>query len=443
MPPPDMRTPQQVRTLLAARFRRDYPSWAQRRGSWPLHISLQEPGTAQRRADPVACHAWADSWRDYPGPGTVTWANRDFRTGVHPMPKTLVLARAYDVAAADPGTATVWQRCGARLAELTRHFPDARLGPLVRRITELADADHRRLVTTASWLRANPSSGMLLRQLPIEGIDTKWLQRHAPLVLALLGDDPDASTAADPDTGPASGPGPDAGPNPGPGSDAGTGDAGATADDTGAGATARLRLYRRLGLRVPPELIQVAVLDPELRHQIGGMRHLAASTDDLNRWEQTPDTVVILEAKETGYAVTTDHPGAVILHGQGFSVAAYARIGWVRTARRVIYWGDLDLPGLHFVDDLRGHGIDARTILTDRATLDRYRHLAVDGAGTTRSSLPHLTPDEMALYRHLAEHAAATGTGLLLEQERILWPDAYRALVEAMASPSEPAAARP
>ena len=39
-----------------------------------------------------------------------------------------------------------------------------------------------------TWLRANPASGMLLRQLPIEGIDTKWLSSHAQLILALLGD---------------------------------------------------------------------------------------------------------------------------------------------------------------------------------------------------------------------------------------------------------------
>jgi Uncharacterized protein conserved in bacteria N-term (DUF3322) len=31
-------------------------------------------------------------------------------------------------------------------------------------------------------------SGLLLRQLPIEGIGTKWLAQYAVLVLALLGD---------------------------------------------------------------------------------------------------------------------------------------------------------------------------------------------------------------------------------------------------------------
>ena len=231
---------------------------------------------------------------------------------------------------------------------LQRTFPQARFTGIIRRITDLDDRDYQRLVTTVTWLRANPVSGMLLRQLPIEGIDTKWLSSHAQLILALLGDSdhgpvPDSSQAV-----------------PAPGA---------------------RRLHERLGLRVPPDLIQVAVLDPSLRAQLAGMRHLAASVEDLNRWEHRPDTVVILENKETGYAITDDHPGTVVLHGQGFSVACYARIGWVRTARIVIYWGDIDAPGLQFVNDLRGHGITVSTILMDTATLHRFRHLAADGAG--------------------------------------------------------------
>ena len=52
------------------------------------------------------------------------------------------------------------------------------------------------------------------------------------------------------------------------------------------------------------------------------MRHLAASVEDLNGGSTAPTPYVILENKETGYAITDDHPGTVVLHGQGFSVAA-------------------------------------------------------------------------------------------------------------------------
>ena len=391
-----MLQPDQVTAQLQARFGRDYADWARGRGTWPLRIGLRPPTTAERAADPVACHAWAARWRGYTGPGTIEETSARFPTGIHLTPKTLSLASPGEAAQASVATCATWRRCGQRLTSLQQQFPRARFERIIRRLTELDDRTYGQLTATAAWLHAHPTSGMLLRQLPIEGIGTKWLAQHAVLVLALLGD-PDLPAA-----------------------------------DENEPASARIRLHQRLGLRTTPDLVQVAVLDSALRAQVGGMRHFAASVEDLRGWPQRPRTVVILENKETGYAVTGDHPGVVILHGHGFSVVSYARIPWTQTAASVIYWGDLDLPGLQFLSDLRGLGVAARSILTDLATFRRYRHLAVAGAGPQRTTVPHLTPVEQELYEHLARHAAGTGEGLLLEQERIPWPEAYLALAQAM-----------
>jgi hypothetical protein len=330
----------------------------------------------------------------------VRYANQRFPTGIHAMPQALVLERPADVAAAHPHTQQTWQRCGQRMVALQRAFPRARFDGVIRRITELPAGDYERLANTVAWLRDNPTSGMLLRQLPIEGIDTKWLARHAHVVLAMLGEhdiDPDQET-----------------------------------DEP-----RRLRLHRRLGLRVPPDLIQVAVLDPALRAHLAGMRHFAASIDDLNGWRHRPNTIVILENKETGYALTDDHADAVVLHGEGLSVAHYARIAWVRQAEKVIYWGDIDAAGLQFVNDLRSYGVRVITVMMDTATLDRFLSLAVDGAGPQRSQLPRLTDEEQLLYQRLVDHAANHQTGLLLEQERIPWQYAYPVLITAMAGNAE------
>jgi hypothetical protein len=202
-------------------------------------------------------------------------------------------------------------------------------------------------------------------------------------------------------------------------------------DDRPLTLSRRREIHRRLGLRTPPELVQVAVPCPSLRKQIGGMRHLAASIDDLNGWTELPDVVVIIENKETAYALTTDHPGVVVLHGEGFDVASYARITWVPTAAKVVYWGDIDLPGLHFLDDLRAYGVRVQSVLMDLATLARFRHLAVEGAAPLRKNIHHLEGPERDLYQHLVDHARATGRGLLLEQERILWTHAETVLLSA------------
>jgi hypothetical protein len=401
-----MRQPDEITTSMRARFERDYPDWARGRGAWPIRIPLKPPTSAERSTDPVACHAWAKLWDHYTGTGTIERSTLRFPTGLHAMPKTLVLGSPLAAASVHPSTRETWIRCGERLMHLQRAFPKARFDRVIRRLTELDADDFQRLVATVTWLDAHPTSGLMLRQLPIEGVDTKWLGRNKSLVLALLGAEDDPADEA--------------------------------ANETDGPASARMRLHERLGLRVPPDLIQIAVLDPEMRSVVGGLRHFAASVEDLNALGLRPRTVVILENKETGYAITGDLAGTVVCHGAGFSIVNYARVTWIRNAPQVIYWGDIDAPGLQFVSDLRGLGIAARTVLMDRATLERYRHLAVTGAGPARHELPNLEPPEQQLYAHLVQHAADHGTGLLLEQERIPWAHAYQQLTHTIGTPASP-----
>ncbi|MGA6205455.1 Wadjet anti-phage system protein JetD domain-containing protein [Nocardia testacea] len=403
-----MRHPDDIDNDLRERFDRDFPDWARGKGTWPLKFTLKPPTADQRAEDPVACHAWADKWSHYNGPGTVRYANARFPTGIHRMPQSVIFTSPGAAAAALADTRETWRRCGIRLTELAHAFPGARFDRIVRRITELPDQDYRCIVSTARWVIDNPTSGMLLRQLPIEGINTKWLARHATLLLSLLGDEQSSENIAN--------------------------EPSEELDTDEGSVSLRGQLHRRLGLRIPPYLIQVAVLDPELRLQLAGMRHLAAGVEDLSRWPRTPDTVVILENKETGYAITDDHPGTVVLHGAGFGVAHYARIKWVRAARKVIYWGDIDLPGLAFLSDLRGNGVAANSVHMDLETLKLFRHLTVEGAPANRINVPHLTEPERRLYDHLLDYSTTHDTGLLLEQERITWDHAYPVLVDAMSS---------
>ncbi len=76
----------------------------------------------------------------------------------------------------------------------------------------------------------------------------------------------------------------------------------------------------------------------------GHFANLSPHAHASSGWGEAP--LFILENKETGYAITDDHRGTVVLHGHGFSVVNYARITWARSAQVLIYWGDIDAAAL-------------------------------------------------------------------------------------------------
>jgi hypothetical protein len=390
-----MLEPETVTADLIAKFEKQYPQWAQAKRQWPLTVSLQPPSTDVRLADPVPILEWAQRWRSWSGPGRVAFAARRFTTGTFDLPQRITFDVAAQVAALTPATAATWQRCGDRLIALHEAFPNLALDAKnIRGITQLPDDDFRRLADTARWLCDHPRSGLLPRQLPVEGISTKWLEHHLALVAGITGRD-------------------------------------AVAAEEGPQAAAGL--YESLGLRSLPRQIPVLILDPALRAAFGGMRHFQAGVDDLNAWTQTPETILITENKQTAYALEDEHlQGTVVMHSMGFHTDLYARVHWVRDARSVIYWGDLDTFGLEALNKLRANGIKARSILTDIATFERYARLAVPAPIPKLQAVTHLDADERALYAALLDHARQQGEGILLEQERIPWDLARAAIHTAL-----------
>lgn len=91
-----------------------------------------------------------------------------------------------------------------------------------------------------------------------------------------------------------------------------------------------------------------------------------------------------------------------------------------------------------FASCRRGTEAVVSTVLMEIKTLNRFRHLAVDGALPQRARVPLLTAEEHRLYQHLVDYATTREVGLLLEQERIPWQHAYPILGAAIAALANP-----
>lgn len=348
-------------------FDRDAREWAAAGGDDAvLDVPLHPPTERRALADLEATRTWVESWRVATrAPDVVVeWAVRSWsRVGSQEVPVRVTVRGARAIARI-AGEAEAWALLLARLDALREIVGDndaARraLRTHARAIAALEDADHGRLMDVLAWLRDHPVSERLIRELPIRGIHTKWIESRRGLVEALHR--------------------------------AGTGASG-------------------LGLREPAPLVRLRALDAELA--VGGLLDVSAPVDQLAALPIEPHRVFVFENLATVLAMP-DVPGGVVIHGGGHRVDMVARLPW---AHRVSYWGDLDSHGFAILHRLRMSGVEATSVLMDAETAIAHRDLWGSDPEPNTAILSSLTREEASALQLLSAEG-----NVRLEQERIPW----------------------
>ncbi len=243
-------------------------------------------------------------------------------------------------------------------------------------------ADHHgawpALLRVVAWFRANPCCGLYLRQLPVEGVDTKFFERHRAILDALLLQvQPEA---VDPSTP---------------------------------------RFEARHGLRWEEPLVRLRFLDPALQSARGfPVADLAVPATTFRSLALGRVNAIVTENLRNFLALPP-LPNAVAVMGSGDAATLLANTPWLAQSR-ILYWGDLDARGFAILARLRTAYPAVESVMMDSATLAAHRRWAVkiepvpaDAAG--------LTSDERAAFDQLAAES------LRLEQERV----PFAAVVEA------------
>lgn len=302
-----MKFPEDVRKQLSRRFERQHREWlcseaALDRGEAscrPLEISLGIPSEQEALAQLDVVRAWVAAWQVWRGSGTLVWNERHWRRlGAQKLPEKLILDSAAQVALY-VGESERWERVRARFVELVRCWPPLR-GELPRHLHALAEyneTDFNRLTGLLHWIVDHPESHLYPRQLPISGIDSKWLEGHKGLLTSLVAKLKNQ-------------------------------------------ANGERDFYEICGLRPLPQLLRMRLLDKELRKCAGGLGDITAPWEQLAALNLFPATVFVVENLQTGLAFE-EFPGAVVLMGLGYGVNVLGCLPWLAEAQSV-YWGDLD-----------------------------------------------------------------------------------------------------
>ena len=393
---PKLLHPDDARARCTRQFARAHLAWLGQGGGsgWPQAMPLGAPSQRDTAEEPAAVRAWVDAWRDWEAraqPGEIVWESRQWpRLGTQRLPVSLLLGSPDDVAQL-AGQAARWQRAMARHRRLCGAcvWLTGQAAPLrlFDALADAADADFERLLALMRWVDDHPAGhdtpSLQLRQLPVVGLHTKWVEQRRGLItdlaLARL-----SKWAPQPPSEPA-------------GRD----------------------LHALLGLVRPPTRMRLRLLGADLRRQIGGLGDIEAPIEELAALPIAPRLALIVENLDSGLALP-DLPGAVALMKLGHAVNLLRHLPWLRRAR-VVVWGDIDTHGFAILDRARGALPQVESVLMDSPTLLSHRALWVEEPQPyVGPALDRLCASERSTFDGLVE--GVWGARVRLEQERLPWP---------------------
>lgn len=393
-----MKSPEAVRDFLIRRYRHQCRTWLRGEGRWPVVVSLGRPTEAEAEQYVDSTRAWVESWQRWKGPGQLTWSQHRWRRmGAQRLPEQLILEGPADVAEwIDEGEG--WARARSRFRQFAERWPRlaAKLPRYFDSLATYSDTDIERLLAVIGWLESHPRSNLYPRQLPVAGLDTKWLEARKSFVADLVG------TLAR--------------------SVNGISQAGTTATSNSADTR---DFHAICGLRRPPTTVRLLVLDAALRQRINGLRDITVSVDELAIAALPAKRFYVVENVQTALAFD-DLPESVVIMGLGYGIDILARIAWLKYCE-CTYWGDLDTHGFAILSRARAHFPHAKSFMMDEATLLRFRALwSTEPEQVAVDELPNLKPSEHDLFRDLKRQRWAAN--VRLEQERIDWQEAWQIL---------------
>ena len=362
--------------------------------SLPLH-----PPTEQAvLSDSAKARKWVQGWRTNKHSNNVAWKTVEWKSvGRQNIPTRLTLSSPEEIAAFI-SRQTEWnciKERSLKIAECwvkdwcSQHCVSDRhnesqgantnisaniagaIAKIITKISVLSEANWNIYLQVLDWLIKNPNTHVYVRQLPIRGIDSKWLEQHRGILEPPYG--------------------------------AMTGKHG-------------------FPFLKAPKQFRVKILDQNIAPS--EIEDLTLSPKELSKLSKLPKLVFICENLVSVLSFP-QVARSIAIHGSGYAVSALAEIEWLENVP-IIYWGDLDSNGFAILNQLRHHHDNVTSMMMDQETLAKHRELCVVEEKPNTGTFDRLTKEEQETLRVLL-----TGdTALRLEQERIGWQYATAKIAE-------------
>jgi hypothetical protein len=243
-------------------------------------------------------------------------------------------------------------------------------------LKESEDLD--RLLRLWKWMTGHPRPGIYLRQIDLEGIDSKFTERHK----RILSDWLDLTLPEE----------------------------SISREYRGVG-----RFEERYGYRKKPELIRFRLLYESDAWK--GCDDISLPADQFCRLYssgEVPFRTVFVVENDICALSFPPLEGGMVVFGRGYHFDSWKNCRWLDKVR-LFYWGDLDTHGFAILDQFRSLFPHTKSMLMDRETLMNHRSSWGDEPKQFIGELSHLTGEENALFEDLKFNRIEPN--LRLEQE--------------------------
>lgn len=235
-----------------------------------------------------------------------------------------------------------------------------------------------KLLTICHYFVVNSNHNLYIRELDIEGVDSKFIEKHKGILDILLEIVLESQFY-----------------------------------NSSIRKISHYGFEKKYGLKYDLPTIRFRILDSNL--YINGLDDLSLPLNLMKSLELKCQDVYITENKINGLTFPK-RKNAIVIFGLGYGIESLKEVEWLND-KNIYYWGDIDTHGFAMLSQIRGYFPSTESILMDYETLMRFKHLAVIENKPFKGELSNLTKEEERVFNGLKN--SDYGEALRIEQERI------------------------
>ncbi len=243
-----------------------------------------------------------------------------------------------------------------------------------------------RLIDFILWRQMHPLPYIYLRQVCLPGIDSKFIEKHRPVLAQLL-------------------------------------DLTLPASQINNDFNGIQQFEQRYGFRSKPQRVRFRLLDSELAPLPSKDNDISITAPDFQTLFDDHDAThlklvrhIFITENEINFLAFPPQKNSLVIFGAGYGFQALAQVAGLSQVD-LYYWGDIDTHGFAILDQLRSKFPKVKSILMDEQTLIDHKPFWGEEKKPEYRALQRLSANEQLLYQNL--QAGTYQPNLRLEQERI------------------------